>query len=399
MMLWIILTVMTASAAVVVAAPFLRRLDGDHTKPAGEFAVFRDQLLEVEREASEDLIDRSQADAARTEIMRRALLADSAPRSTPQRSTNAPNTLAVVGIAGVVVLGSVGLYALNGRPELPSSASGGRSVSPAELVARGQQPLEAHNRGGASSGLATVEEMIERLALRLKLQPDDPEGWRMLGWSYFGTERYSEAVEAYAKAVALQPDLAQLQSLYGEALVRSAGGAVTLQARAVFARVLELDANDARGRFFAGLAKEQNGDKRAALEDWIALIKDTTTDEDWVPDLEQRVADLGLEIGVDVAGRLARKKGPTIADVRSAVGLPPEQQSAMIRGMVDGLASRLDLSPRDEDGWIKLIHSYSVLGETEAAKKALQRALQTFADTSPERSRILDAVRKSGIEP
>ncbi|MEQ1616425.1 MAG: c-type cytochrome biogenesis protein CcmI [Hyphomicrobiaceae bacterium] len=402
MMLWIVLTVMTAAAAVLVAAPFLRRLDSVRAKPDGELAVFRDQLQEVEREAGEGLIERNQADAARNEIMRRALAADSAARLPSRQPVSASSNLAVIGIAGVVVLGSVSLYALNGRPELPSSTPNSRSAETgllAEMTARGQQSLDGHDRGGTSTGLATVDEMIERLALRLKLQPDDAEGWRMLGWSYFGTERYPEAQEAYAKAVALRPDLAALQSLYGEAIVRAASGAVTQQARVVVARTLELDPKDPRARYFTGLAKEQDGDKRAALEDWIALLKDASPGEDWAGDLEQRVAEIAKEIGTDITGRLARPKGPTIADIRNAVGLPAEQQSNMIRGMVDGLASRLESSPHDEEGWLKLIRSYSVLGETEAAKRALNQALRSFAEASPERSRIAAAARELGLAP
>ncbi len=41
----------------------------------------------------------------------------------------------------------------------------------------------------------------------------------------------------------------------------------------------------------------------------------------------------------------------------------------MIRGMVDGLANRLEQQPRDAEGWIKLIRSRVVLGDAELANK------------------------------
>ena len=137
----------------------------------------------------------------------------------------------------------------------------------------------------------------------------------------------------------------------------------------------------------------------AALEAWIAILKDASSGEDWVSDLEQRVVELAQEIGIDISGRLALRKGPTNADIRNAAALPADQQSAMIRGMVDGLASRLEASPRDEEGWIKLIRSYSVLGESEAANKALQRALQAFDAAAPERTRIEATASELGISP
>ena len=62
----------------------------------------------------------------------------------------------------------------------------------------------------ASDGLPDVETMIRRLATRLQQNPNDAEGWRMLGWSYFNTNRYAEAATAYDKAIALDPGNAKL---------------------------------------------------------------------------------------------------------------------------------------------------------------------------------------------
>jgi cytochrome c-type biogenesis protein CcmH len=69
----------------------------------------------------------------------------------------------------------------------------------------------------------------------------------------------------------------------------------------------------------------------------------------------------------------------------------------MIRGMVDGLASRLEQSPADAEGWIKLIRSRVVLGETEQASQSLQRALAQFGADGPERKRILEEARQLGL--
>ena len=70
----------------------------------------------------------------------------------------------------------------------------------------------------------------------------------------------------------------------------------------------------------------------------------------------------------------------------------------MIRGMVDRLAERLEKSPRDAEGWIKLIRSRSVLGETDKAKAALQKAWEVFADAPAEQERIAAAAKDLGVE-
>ena len=63
--------------------------------------------------------------------------------------------------------------------------------------------------------------MIERLAARLETTPDDIEGWRMLGWSYFHTGRYQQAATAYARAVELDPSSAELKRSYEEAKAKA----------------------------------------------------------------------------------------------------------------------------------------------------------------------------------
>jgi cytochrome c-type biogenesis protein CcmH len=70
---------------------------------------------------------------------------------------------------------------------------------------------------------------------------------------------------------------------------------------------------------------------------------------------------------------------------------------AMIRGMVDGLAGRLEQSPRDREGWIKLIRSRTVLREMDAAKQALDRALKVFADSPHDQRRIIAAAEQLGL--
>ena len=88
----------------------------------------------------------------------------------------------------------------------------------------------------------TVEgkQLINHLSVRashaqkMQANPNDPEGWRMLGWSYFQTARYADAAKAYAKAIALKPDGEGYQSAYGEALVQEAGGQITPAAAAAF---------------------------------------------------------------------------------------------------------------------------------------------------------------------
>ena len=72
---------------------------------------------------------------------------------------------------------------------------------------------EPASMAAAGKLLPDVNTMIERLAARLETAPEDIKGWRMLGWSYFHTGRYEQAATAYARAVELDPNSAELKRL------------------------------------------------------------------------------------------------------------------------------------------------------------------------------------------
>ena len=437
MTLWLVLTIMTSVAAVLVSAPFIRRFGRPYAASTGNVEVYRDQLKELENEVRHGLIEDTQAETARIEIKRRALAAGRTEGPVRPNLSSDERIFAAIGVAGVVVLGSVGLYVATGNPDLPSvrgygtapraaSAFAREPAMPDGLAAAGQSAADEDERQPRSqTGLPPVDEMIRRLAARLVQNPNDVAGWRTLGWSYASVGHFSEAAEAYAKAIELSPGAAEIRSARIEALVKSADGLVTPEARNAIEETLAVDSKDAHARFFKGLAKEQDGDKTSALADWTELLKDVNADDLLAADLKNRISELERDLGM-VAARPAPSKpgtaggllealrtsrgsrqmsgssgerGPSQEDVRAAEAMLPGDRAAMIQSMVDGLASRLEQSPRDADGWIKLIRSRMVLGETELAKRALTRGLDVFADDKQERDRIAAAAQQLGLSP
>ena len=97
---------------------------------------------------------------------------------------------------------------------------------------------------------------------------------------------------------------------------------------------------------------------------------------------------------------------PELADALERTRALAAQQAAMgamsegerqdaIRGMVDGLAARLDAQPDDPQGWTRLIRARLVLGDTEAAESAAARVREVFAD----RPELRDAILRDGGYP
>ena len=78
--------------------------------------------------------------------------------------------------------------------------------------------------------------------------------------------------------------------------------------------------------------------------------------------------------------------------------IPPNGQDAAIRAMVDGLASRLESSPQDVDGWTRLMRSRVVLGEREVAITAFRKALEVFSGDQAATGRLTSAATELGLK-
>lgn len=107
---------------------------------------------------------------------------------------------------------------------LPHAGADAEALARLENYTRSIGSEETASAAPDGKLLPDVNTMIERLAARLKTTtPNDMEGWRMLGWSYFNTARYEEAATAYARAVELDPSSAELKLAYEQAKAKANG--------------------------------------------------------------------------------------------------------------------------------------------------------------------------------
>ncbi|NQV81391.1 MAG: tetratricopeptide repeat protein, partial [Alphaproteobacteria bacterium] len=186
------------------------------------------------------------------------------------------------------------------------------------------------------------------------------------------------------------PEDGAIHSFLGEAIVFSASGRVTENARAAFDKAIGVDGTDPAARFYLALASAQGGNLRGAFDAWLALAADTPLDAPWRPVLMQQLETAARDLDVDLAAvmpagpntsstRVAR--GPSNEDVEAAQQMSPQDRAQMIRGMVEQLAARLNDNPNDPEGWERLGRSYRILGETAKAAEAEARA-QALRNTS-----------------
>jgi cytochrome c-type biogenesis protein CcmH len=249
-----------------------------------------------------------------------------------------------------------------------------------------------------------IEAMVAGLAARLQTEPDDLEGWLMLGRSYGALTRYDQAVTAFEHAARLAPDDADITAMLAEHRVFAADGLVTPAARREFVAALMRDPGQVVAQFYLALGQSQAGDYRSALDGWLALAEVTPSDAPWLPALREQIQLAAQNLGVAVPEFEAADvqlspgpsaPGPTAEDIAAAQEMSSDDQALMIQSMVARLASRLEDEPDDLAGWRQLGRSYGVLGDAGAARDAFERAAALAPDDPDVLAQYAEAIAQA----
>lgn len=143
----------------------------------------------------------------------------------------------------------------------------------------------------------TLEEAMAQLQAQLQRDPGNAEGWRLLGAAMARSGRTSEARDAFERAIALQPDDADLLVEAAEArALADPGRRFDQQARGWLDRAVAVDPAHQRARWFIGIAQRQAGDAAAAARTWEALLPsvDAPTAAALRPQIDAARVDAGL---------------------------------------------------------------------------------------------------------
>ncbi|HEY6985393.1 MAG TPA: c-type cytochrome biogenesis protein CcmI, partial [Rhodanobacteraceae bacterium] len=132
---------------------------------------------------------------------KRASLETASSFATPTQRSRAP-LAASLGVALVLPASALLLYRLVGTPE---------ALDPANLAV----PAPEHTA-------ADMDQAIAGLAAKLKQNPDDAEGWALLGRAYQATDRPDESRDAFRQAHQHAPDDADIAVEYAQALAVAA---------------------------------------------------------------------------------------------------------------------------------------------------------------------------------
>jgi len=277
-----IAVIMTVLATVCVTLPLLRRRAAVEAIDLSDsnLAVLRDQFDEIKTDLANGTISAHQFGEARAELERRVLEETSKSADVAVRPRG---RLAAVALAVLVPIATLSFYLSVGEP-------GGLRD---EIVA-GPQQVSPED----------IEGMVAKLAARLATNPDDARGWTMLARSYYVMQRMPEAVTAYAKAVEMTKDNADLYADYADALAISQGRNLQGKPLELVNEALKLNPTHPKALAMAGTEAFYRKDYPGAIAFWEKLLPLLPSDSEMAKSIEGGIAE-ARDLGKNTPARTA----------------------------------------------------------------------------------------------
>jgi cytochrome c-type biogenesis protein CcmH len=142
----------------------------------------------------------------------------------------------------------------------------------------------------AAIGPTQIEGMVNRLAERLKNDPEDVNGWRMLAHSYETLRRFDAALDAYRHLLALEPNNPDVLTDAAVALGMSLNQDLSGEPERLIDRALALDPNHVQALALKGSAAYERGDYAQAIGPWKKILATVPQDSSMARSIAASVA-------------------------------------------------------------------------------------------------------------
>ncbi len=259
---WTAVAVMSLVASLLLVWPIWKRKVEKAVIGQDQLnvAIFEDRMRELDAELASGTLTEERYEQARNELQRDLLQnvgMEMAAVSTKRDGRWIAPLLAVL-VPGIAVY----TYLQVGSPELIASPPKNLQGSP-------------HHAGGVAGQVQAagdMETMVRQLQERLQKNPEDVDGWVLLGRSMVMLKRYQEAADAYGKAYQLVGDVPEIMAQYAETLALTQGGRFQGKPAELLKRAQEIDPKAPRVLWLQGVVAAQQGDSEGAIRIWNELL-------------------------------------------------------------------------------------------------------------------------------
>ncbi|MGA8032244.1 MAG: c-type cytochrome biogenesis protein CcmI [Casimicrobiaceae bacterium] len=332
---WIVALLLVAAVVAAIVWPLLRKTTGDRSggEAGAATSVYRDQKRQLDDEFAAGAISAEERDAAIEELAARlSAELDAAPSPAENAGPAASSRARIVWALALVVTLPVAagvLYATLGNPDAMQAMPGGPGAQ-------------------APASPAQINAMVDQLAARMKSNPNDPNGWILLGRSYAVLGRFQESADAYRHAAALSPSDAGILADWADSLAMANGQNLEGEPTRLIERSLAIDPNNPKALALSGSAAAERRDFPAAIAAWRKLKAQLTPGTEPDKEVDQMIAEAETAQagGAPPAGASA-PTGP--ADVPDKGGAPPAPASAPLSQAdlaASAITGRVSLDPK-----------------------------------------------------
>ena len=324
----LVAAIFIAIALACILPPLLGRQKGETTASAeaSNLAILQDGLTELERDLRNGTLPAQQYLSARQDLERRVLEEGRATAATPH-AQSAHTRRTGVALAIVIPLCAAGLYWQLGTP--------------------GAVTFNAASTSGGNAKSPQVEAMVGQLAQKLEKNPQDGNGWALLGRSYVIMQRYQESATAYARAVALIKDDADLLADFADSVAMTQNRRIDAKVMQIVDAALRIDPQQWKALAIAGSAAFDRQDYKNAVVFWQRLQARTEPTSELGRIVAENIAEAQQLGGIKASGKptmspvpegikpLAKAATPSAPDgTKSAAKPAASSAAASVRGTV-----------------------------------------------------------------
>ncbi|WDI31309.1 c-type cytochrome biogenesis protein CcmI [Hyphococcus flavus] len=345
-MIWVLIFGIAIAVLALLIEPYFRKTVRVQSLDDQDYLVA--QLDDVARDRNAGLLSDEEAAEAEAEARRRLLTANEKAADAKDENKGFFARQVSTMIIGAAPLAAIVLYVLLGNP------SSEPTPEALEIAQRSQMTAPS------SANARPLAESVNELEQRLAEQPDDLDGWVMLGESYARMDRFAEAATAFGRARALAPDQAYLHAAEGESLTMANDGVVNAEATAALQRALERDATEPRARFYLALGAYQRGEREEALGALVALSNDAPPGVQWAPIVRSQIEVIAAELGRSM----------------DELGL----DEAITENRIETLEAQIASGEAPYESWIALADAYAAEGDNANVQNTLDRASERYAN-------------------
>jgi len=274
---WLGACVLLLVGLCLISLPWWAKAKGKRQDTLTNTALIAQRLNELQREEQEGLL--SVTDRQETEQdLKMALLDEVAQGQTSGASATvvlgAGLALSLIAV-GAVYWQSNNVQALQNwhqtMEKLPDLAT--------RIVTEGDESIDIEDMREFALGLRTT----------LRDKPDDVTAWALLGRVYSASNEMESALEAFDKALALDPNRVDTLANYSQTLLMINQPAYLQQARSLLQHLLTLDPKNTGAVGMLAMVATQLGDQALALSSWQRLQQFVPESDPIYQSIEQQI--------------------------------------------------------------------------------------------------------------